>query len=321
MNPIKLGIIGCGIAARKLHFPALQKVSDKYEVIMVCNHTEPKAKSFAEMLGGVKYVLDYHKLLANQQIEAVLIILPIHLNYRVTLDVLKAGKHVLLEKPIASNLDEARKMQLFKKLYPQVKMVAENFRFRDTYFRAQEIISNNQIGKPYATVWNIFNHITSENEYAKTQWRINHQHPGGFITDAGVHNVAALRMLFGEFTQTNAFSKSVNPGIGKLDTFSLQFKTDQNVHGIFNLFYSSIGYKKNEFLIFGEKGSIIIDSNELIIKDLKGEERRESIQDDGGYKNQLDDFYRAVRENTDNQSPFEESFRDFEILVEALQKV
>ena len=318
MEPIKLGIIGCGIAARKLHFPALQKLKDKFKVEMICNHTEEKAKSFAEMLGNVPYVLDYHELLANSKVEAVLIILPIHLNYKVTLDALKAGKNVLLEKPIASNLEEARKMLLFKKLYPQVKMVAENFRFRETFYRVQEIIKNDIIGEPYAAVWNIFYQITSDNQYAQTEWRINHQYPGGFVTDGGVHNIAALRMLFGDFIKTNAFSKSINPTIGKTDTFSMQFKTEQNVHGVLNLFFSPVGYEQNEFHIFGEKGSIFIDSNDIIIKTSKEEETRESIDDDGGYINQLDDFYRAIRENTENHSPFEESFRDFEIIVKAL---
>jgi len=53
MKPVKLGIIGCGIIANKGHWPALQKLRDKFEITMVCNHTEPKAKSFAAMVGGV----------------------------------------------------------------------------------------------------------------------------------------------------------------------------------------------------------------------------------------------------------------------------
>ena len=320
MNPIKLGIIGCGIAARKLHYPALEKLKNKFEVVMVCNHTEEKAKSFAELLGNVPYVLDYHELLENSKVEAVLIILPIHLNYRVTLDALKAGKHLLLEKPIAASLDEGRKMLLFKKLYPQVKMVAENFRFRETFHRVKKFIDEGLIGKPYATMWNIFYQIKPDNQYAQTEWRINHQYPGGFITDGGVHNVAALRMLLGDFDETHAFSKSINPAIGKTDTFSMQFKTEQNVHGILNLFLSPVGYEQNDFHVFGEKGSILIESNDITIKTADGKETRESIEDDGGYKNQLEDFYKAVRENTENNSPFEESFRDFEILVEALLK-
>ncbi len=318
MNPIKLGIIGCGIAARKLHFPALQKLKEKFEVTVVCNHTEEKAKSFAEMLGGVKYVLDYHELLKNPEVEAVLIILPIHLNYRVTLDSLKAKKHILVEKPLAANLDDARKMLLFKKLYPQVKMVAENFRYRNTFNRVKQIIEDGVIGNPYATVWNVFYQITAENQYAQTEWRKNHQYPGGFITDGGVHNIAALRLLFGEFEETNAFSKSVNPEIGKTDTYSLQFKTDHNVNGVLNIFLSPVGYEQNKFHIFGNRGSILIEANDIVIKTSKQDQSTESVDDDGGYSNQLLDFYSAIREQKEALSTFEESYKDLEIIIESL---
>lgn len=315
MNPIKLGIIGCGIAARKLHYPALQNLRDKFEVKMVCNRTEPKAKSFAEMLGGVKYVLDYQELLANKEIEAVLIVLPIHLNYRITLDALKAGKHVLVEKPLAANLDEARKMLLFKKLYPQVKMVAENFRYRNTFHTVQEKIESGLIGKPYASVWNTFYQITTENPYAQTQWRINHQYPGGFVTDGGVHNIAALRGLFGEIIESNSFTKGINSEIGRTDTFSMQYKTEQDVDGVLNIFFSAVGYELNQFFIFGDKGSILIEGNDIIIKTSKEEKIRESIDDDGGYTNQLLDFYETIRENKSTNSSFEESFKDLEIII------
>ena len=320
MHPIKLGIIGCGIAARKLHYPALQKLKDKFEVAMVCNHTEPKAKSFSEMLGGVKYVLDYKELLNDHEIEAVLIILPIQLNYRVTLDSLKAKKHVLLEKPIAANLDEARKMLLFKKLYPQVKMVAENFRYREAFYRVKEIIDSGTIGKPYAAVWNVFYQIKSDNQYAQTEWRINHQYPGGFITDGGVHNIAALRMLCGEIIETHAFSKSINPKIGKTDTFSMQFKTNQNIHGILNLFFAPVGFDENVLHIFADNGSATVKHNEIFLKLMDGSEDKIEVDDDGGYKNQLVDFYDSIRKNIESKSSFEDSFRDFEIIIETLNK-
>jgi len=110
MKPIKLGIIGCGIAARNLHWPALQKLKDKFEITMVCNHSEPKARDFAEIVGGVPYVLDYRKLLQSPAVEAVDIVLPIYLNYQVTGDALQAGKHTVVEKPLAANLPDAKQM-------------------------------------------------------------------------------------------------------------------------------------------------------------------------------------------------------------------
>src|SRR5512140_1581044 len=113
MRKLRLGIIGCGIAARKLHLPALSALSDRYEIVAVCNHTKPKAVSFSRLAGGVPYDLDYRKLLQRPDVEAVDIVLPIDLNHRVTRDALAAGKHVILEKPLAANLREGKEMLAF----------------------------------------------------------------------------------------------------------------------------------------------------------------------------------------------------------------
>lgn len=131
MEPIGLGIIGCGIAAHDLHWPALREMKDRFRITAVCNHTEPKAKAFSETVGGVPYVLDYKDLLSREDVDAVSIILPFELNCRVAEDALRAGKHVMAEKPLASNLDDAKKMLTYGETYaPLVMMVAENFRYR-----------------------------------------------------------------------------------------------------------------------------------------------------------------------------------------------
>src|SRR5947209_3946448 len=58
---IGLGIVGTGIAARELHWPALAKLSDLYEAVAVCNHNIDKARSFAQTVGGAPVVTDnYH---------------------------------------------------------------------------------------------------------------------------------------------------------------------------------------------------------------------------------------------------------------------
>ncbi len=63
MEKVKLGIIGCGIAAQSLHWPALQKLKDEFEITIICNHTEKKAQDFSKLLGGVPYVLSYNKII------------------------------------------------------------------------------------------------------------------------------------------------------------------------------------------------------------------------------------------------------------------
>ncbi len=66
MKPFKLGLIGCSIAAKDLHWPALNKLQDKFEITVVCNRSEPKAAEFAHMVGDLPHVLDYRELLDRQ---------------------------------------------------------------------------------------------------------------------------------------------------------------------------------------------------------------------------------------------------------------
>lgn len=316
-EPIKLGIIGCGKAAKALHFPALNSLKDKFEIIAVCNHTEPKAKKFADMIGGVPYTLDYNELIAMEDIEAVDVVLPIHLNRLVVADVLEAGHHVIAEKPIAGNLHDASELINLAEKSNQVSMIAENCRYRKVYQRANELIQTGAIGDVNSFSWNIFYKFDENNEYARTQWRIDHKYEGGIITDAGVHNIAVIRLLFGNIASGSALVWNLNPDIGRTDSIKLILKTTNGINGSFNMSASVEGYSDNKLLIFGDRGTIIIKDDDLVVNNPEGESLEESIDDNGGFKAQFENFYDAIRNGGKVVSTFDEAYKDIEVLLKA----
>lgn len=315
---IKLGIIGTGLAAKNLHLPALQKLKDNFEITAVCNHTEKKAREFSELIGGVKYYLDHKELLKDKNVEAVDITLPIDLNYKVTLDSLKAGKHVFLEKPLAGNLSEAKKMLGLKKQYPQAMLLAENFRYKKNYNTIKDILKNKSIGKIYAAQWNIFYQVTSENDYGATKWRQKPKYVGGFMLDAGVHNIAALRMLFGEIKSVFAFTESINPSIGKPDTMSIQMTSSSRVNIIYNLFFTVKNHWENKLLIFGDQGTIEVNDDIISLKLNNDKPEIIDCSDNGGYDEEFLDFYSAIVNRTKLKSPFLEGYKDMKVILAAL---
>lgn len=320
MRAVKLGVIGCGIAARKLHWPALQRLRDKFEITAVCNHTEEKAKSFAELAGGVPYLLDYRELLKREDVEAVDVILPIHLNYPVTRAALEAGKHVMVEKPLAANLHQAGQMLALEQRYPGVKLLAENFRYRALFARLKQLLEEERIGAPYAVIWNIFLHVDAKyNPYAQTEWRIHHQYPGGFVTDGGVHNIAALRLLFGEIVSGQALARSINPAIGEVDLFWMAFSTDRGISGQLNLHYSAIGYADDSLYVLGDRGSLVVKGGEIALKHDGFVEQREKAPDENGFYEQFLDFYEAIRKGKPLKSTFREGYRDLKTILAALK--
>lgn len=311
---IKLGIIGTGLAAKNLHLPALQKASSLFEITAVCNHTIEKGKEFSRLAGNVPVYQFYNELLKQDNVDAVDIALPIDLNFEVTKAALEAGKHVFLEKPLAANMEEAKQMLLFPEQYNRIMMVAENFRYRKVFIRLKEILDSGRIGKAYAAQWNVFYGVTIESEYAATKWRQNHKYPGGFITDGGVHNIAALRMLFGEVISVSSLSKSINPSIGTPDTMSILLGFDSTVQAVFNMYFSVKGHSENKLLIFADKGTIEVNENEIKIDG----SLYEKCDDDGGYYAEFVDFHNAITKNTAVKSNFLQGYKDLEVIIRAL---
>jgi predicted dehydrogenase len=316
---IKLGIIGTGLAAKILHLPALKRLSDKFEITAVCNHTEKKAKEFSELIGGVQYYLDYNDLLNDMNVEAVDITLPIELNCKVTIDSLKAGKHVFLEKPLAGSMLEAKKMLDLKSKYKQVMLLAENFRYRKVYNSVKDFLKKKSIGKVYAVQWNVFYNVSSDKDYGATRWRQKHKYAGGFMLDAGVHNIAALRMLFGDVESVAAFTKSINPSIGKPDTMSVQLRLTTGINIVYNLFFTVKNHWENKLLIFGDKGTIEVNDDTISLKLRGNNSQITDASDYGGYDEELMDFYNAIVNRAKVKSAFIDGYKDMEVVFAALK--
>src|SRR5690349_16405144 len=110
-SPIRLAFIGSGVFARDAHLPAIKQLGDRFEVVAICSRTEESAARLAGQLpGNVATYTDIDALLQRDDIEAVNILLPINLLSSAVEKALKAGKHVISEKPITPNVAMGRKL-------------------------------------------------------------------------------------------------------------------------------------------------------------------------------------------------------------------
>lgn len=112
MGKIKIGIIGCGGISNNKHMPSLTRCGDLCEVIAFCDLVEEKAIKLANKYGmpGVKVYTDYKQLLENKEVDVVHVCTPNVSHSPITVDAFAAGKHVLCEKPMSYNAEDARKM-------------------------------------------------------------------------------------------------------------------------------------------------------------------------------------------------------------------
>ena len=106
---VKVGVVGCGVVAAAYYLPYLMKMEDA-ELVAVCDRFETRTKACARLFGAKEQYLDYDEMIERADIEAVLILTAPGTHVPFTLYAVEAGKHVLLQKPMATNLEDARKI-------------------------------------------------------------------------------------------------------------------------------------------------------------------------------------------------------------------
>lgn len=110
---IRIAVVGAGAFARFAHLPNLQALSKQYSLRAVVNRTGPTAKAVGEQFGSDYVCTDPAEVFADTEVEAVLIATRHHLHGSLALAALKAGKHVLVEKPLTLSPDELAELQAF----------------------------------------------------------------------------------------------------------------------------------------------------------------------------------------------------------------
>ena len=110
MKKVMVGIIGCGTIANSAHIPAYLKNED-VEIKYFCDIIPERAKAAVEKYGCGIAVEDYHRVLEDPEVEAISVCTPNRMHTIIAIDAMRAGKHVLCEKPAARTYPEALEMQ------------------------------------------------------------------------------------------------------------------------------------------------------------------------------------------------------------------
>ena len=106
---VKVGVVGCGVVATAYYLPYLAKM-ETVELAAVCDRFETRTQASARLFGAKEQYLDYNEMIEHADIEAVWILTAPGTHVDFTLKAVEAGKHVLLQKPMATNLQDARRI-------------------------------------------------------------------------------------------------------------------------------------------------------------------------------------------------------------------
>ncbi|NJD02707.1 MAG: Gfo/Idh/MocA family oxidoreductase [Ruminiclostridium sp.] len=304
MKKIRLGVIGTGLAWERLHYPAFKELSDKFEIAALANRTKKDAKEFAIKINlDMQNVYDdYKAMIKRTDLDAIDILVPIELNYEVSEEVAKAGKSFICEKPMAPDMGQAKKfLELARKHIVKI-MIAENYRYNEENNKIKQLISEGRIGDIVYFIKNNINCFPcqmTKDTYAGTEWRQHPDFPGGAFLDAALHDIAAVRHIFGAVQCVQAFGKPQKEDFNPYLSVNANIQFKNGIIGQYTYFPSGTESQKPYvgFRIFGTKGEIYLEEKSSGIINVAyndGKSEKVSYTPERGYYNELLNFYNAL---------------------------
>ena len=196
MKTRTVAVIGCGRIAKGAHFPALSKI-EGVKVKYVCDLIKEKAQAFKNEYPDLveNVITDYKIALADPEVEAVFVLTPNYAHYTVTMDALKAGKHVMCEKPITVNYKLSCEMA--EEAEKQGKML--NIGVCNRYHKSVELLRElNEEGK-FGNIYHVYCSFRSHRSIPGLggAFTTKSQSGGGVLIDWGVHFLDLILYILG----------------------------------------------------------------------------------------------------------------------------
>ena len=196
-----IAVIGCGRIANNAHFPALANI-EGVRIKYACDIIEEKAVAAKEKFSNIEQVItDYKIALADPEVEAVYVLTPNYAHYTITMDALKAGKHVFCEKPITVNY--AMSMEMAEEAEKQGKIL--NIGVCNRYHRSVELLKKyNDEGK-FGNIYHVYCSFRSFRSIPGLGGAFTDkaQSGGGVLIDWGVHFFDLILYILGGAKLTN----------------------------------------------------------------------------------------------------------------------
>lgn len=195
---IKFGFIGCGRISYK-HVEALAKNSDIADLRWLCDVVEDRAiqhqKQYEELTGRTALVTtEYQDILADPTIEAVTIATESGYHGKIALDALRAGKHVLIEKPMALSLEEIDAINALADDTGLKVGVCHQNRFNPPIQKLRRAIEEDRFGNLINLTARIL-WTRDQNYYDQAPWRGTKELDGGTLMNQCIHNIDLLQWM------------------------------------------------------------------------------------------------------------------------------
>jgi len=282
MKKLKVGVVGAG-SLSEVHFESYHN-NPQVELVAVCDLVEERAAKKAEKYSIAKVYTDYHEFLQNPEIEAISIVTWNNTHKEIAVAALDAGKHVLCEKPLCLNYEEALEIKAATERSNKQFMIGYVRRHASSIAILKEFIDNGELGEIYYAKASTLRRLGNPGGWFSDKSRSG----GGPLIDIGVHIIDLLWYLMGrpkvKTVSANTYSKLGNRSHIKNLSFykAADYSPESNVEDLANAlirfengasmmvdvsFTLHAKQDQGSAVIFGDKGGAEIDPALVIVRE------------------------------------------------------
>lgn len=334
---MKFAIIGCGRISKN-HVDALISNLDSCKLVAVCDIIDDRAierkKQYEDRVesNDIKVYTDYIEMFKSENIDAVSICTESGYHAKIAIDCLNAGKHILIEKPMAMSIEDADKINNLA-IEKNLKVgVCHQNRFNPPIQKLRRAVEEGRFGKIINVTARIL-WTRDQNYYNQAPWRGTKELDGGTLMNQCIHNIDLLQWMAGSevervHCERDTFLRNIE--MEDFGAILIRFK-----NGIIGLVEgSACVYPKNleeTLSVFGEKGTVVIGGlavNKIQTWQFSDEKdydkEDESTEVDSvygkGHTPLYRDFLNSIINNTNPYISGEEGKKALEIIINAYKQ-
>lgn len=240
------------------------KAAKEAEVKIVLDTDGARAEAKAVQYHILEYGTDLQAMLQRSDIDIVDLAVPHFLHAPYSIAALNAGKHVLVEKPVATKLSDAEEMIRTAQKTGKKLMVAEPIRFSPSHKRADRLIKEGLVGDPFLFTTRAQFYVPPNRfQGTNTGWRSDAEKiGGGVLLESGIHNIATATFLMGDVESVVAFKgRQTRPEITVEDTMSVLFRFNSGATGQGSFSWAARWSEyTDDFTVFGSEGVVGINA-------------------------------------------------------------
>ncbi|MBO3802874.1 MAG: Gfo/Idh/MocA family oxidoreductase [Candidatus Brockarchaeota archaeon] len=292
---LRFAVVGCGSIGR-LRMKTVS-MDPRLKLVVACDVVEDSAKKAASEF-RCEHATDYDKVVSREDVDCVVVSTPNKFHAPVSIAALDAGKHVLCEKPLARDPEEAKTMVRASEKSGRILKTGFNHRHFANVLKAREILDAGGIGK---TTFLRARTGHGGGEHLLKSWFWNKEMAGGgTFLDNGVHVLDLARWFLGEVEEAKGYAATLYWPIEIEDNGFGLFKTKEGkvafVHSSWTEWY---GYMYVE--LYGEKGYVYVDNRNCNKVTFGGKDGQQAVYDysgtrDESWKLELGEFVKAIEE-------------------------